>query len=747
MPSQTGSERAGPREPVEQLVELARSACEDSVPQVLEAVADAVSETCAYQSLAVNIYRPAWDDYEVVLVRGAEDIHRALFGTRMTAAEFRLLIGAQRPRLPGTFFLDAASTGWGEVEHVFTPAIAHRNRPDAWQAEDGVVVALSDANGAPLGFLSADEPRSGRRPSDDDLRLLRAICSHAEQALKSAQHHEEAGRTAELNTRMLRASGQIAACATEPELVAVVCDVVEQQLGFERVAIYLSGPTDSLVLALSRGWEPSDELAERISDALLRRAMDPAREHAGSWLVPARELFELDDGQVRSRRNGAGAHGWDEGCLLVPINDGAGELAGVLVAEDPVDHRLPSDQVRNLLRLLADQASAALTSLTMRGIQHRLLDLVLVREGPQALADALAGTINAPVMLLDWSGEPLADAAHESRRIGIPDLHRLQATSGDGEQGAVIVRPLEIGEHVEGYLVVDGSDGPDPVRELAVEQAVTSFALQLMVLSNAEEAERRARGSLIDELLDSSTVNIDALTRRARRLGHDLGGLSYAIAVEPADEPEGFAERSDFLYLARAVRTVLDDAECRSLIAPRAASILALISDPPVVDRRSIGTRLIQEALERTGVRTVVGISRPIGDAAGLTVAIREAQEALKAARALPRLDAVALAGELPLHDLLLATPYNDEIVRAAQRILAPLTEYGDRLGGPDLLRTLVAYLDAIGNHELIAESLQVHINTVRYRIKRIEELLGRQLRDAQTRFDLQMALQVLARV
>jgi hypothetical protein len=62
------------REPVEGLVDLARSAREPDLSRVLEAVADAVAELCRFRSLVINVYRPAWDDYEAVLVRGRPEM-------------------------------------------------------------------------------------------------------------------------------------------------------------------------------------------------------------------------------------------------------------------------------------------------------------------------------------------------------------------------------------------------------------------------------------------------------------------------------------------------------------------------------------------------------------------------------------------------------------------------------------------------------------------------------------------------
>jgi sugar diacid utilization regulator/GAF domain-containing protein len=736
------------REPVEGLVDLARSAREPDLSRVLEAVADAVAELCRFRSLVINVYRPAWDDYEAVLVRGRPEMERALQGTRITSEEFSQLLNTEPARLPGTFFLTEESEAWQDLPHTYTPpGLPISDHPEAWLAEDGLIVVLSDTSGAPLGFLSVDEPENGLRPTDDELRLLRGICSHAEQALESARHHRESAEGARMNAEMVLASGRIAASTELPELSAVLADTITEHLGFERVAIYALDRSRTFKLLITRGWEAHDRPAPELSESRVKAALIAEHEQAGGWLVAAADLFG-DATPGRSRRNGRGPLGWSDHCLVVPALDSDGDTVALVMVEDPQDHQLPSDQRRNLVRLVTDQASGAWASLRLRQIHGRLLGLVLVREGAPALAEALAETIGAPVALLDWSGRPIARATWGGRHVAIPPRHELDmpgppSPDGVSDRAAPIIRPLELGHVVEGYLVVEGSERPEPARELAVEQAAVSFGLQLVMLSNAEGVEARMRGNLIDELLDSTVVDLDGLRRRARRLGQDLDELRVAIAIEPFPG-ETEVKHAGFIHLARTVRAVLDAAGLGSIIVPRAGSVLALVTDSGPLGYRQLGERILQEAQVRAGVPVAVGISRLVADPSGLAPAVREAQQALRAARSLPKLSALALAGELELHDMLLAAPRSPEITQAARRLLLPLSEPSGRARGGELVSTLATYLETVGHLESAARRLGIHINTMRHRIGRIEELLGRDLRDARTRLDLQLALELV---
>ena len=67
--------------PLEALLELGRCAGEETLAGVLRAVAETIRDVAGFNAVVVNIYRPAWDDYEVVMVVGNEESRLALVGT------------------------------------------------------------------------------------------------------------------------------------------------------------------------------------------------------------------------------------------------------------------------------------------------------------------------------------------------------------------------------------------------------------------------------------------------------------------------------------------------------------------------------------------------------------------------------------------------------------------------------------------------------------------------------------------
>ncbi len=390
--------------PLVALVQLARSAREDPLLTVLATVAETVRTIAGFEAVVVNIYRPAWDDYEVVLVLGSAASRRELEGTTVPNDVWQRLFDGHEQRLPGVFFLTENAAFWDDLEHVHTPDIPARDEPDAWRADDGLLVHLADAAGAPLGFLSMDEPVSGRRPEDDDLRLLRAICSHAEQALESSRKNEWAVANQRMLAQLLAVSPTLSAHLSIEELLGAVCDTVVPHLGFERVAAYQLRQAQSLELSVTRGWGARPRLPATLSLARVQQLLSTSSKHAGCWLLDAASLFgALDGGGERSQRNGRGPAAWSDSVLLAPVRGDEDSISGLVVIEDPIDRLLPSDDHRLAARLLVDMAAAAQSAISHRERLHHLANhdpLTGVRNR-RGLSELLAQFTEAALLVCD----------------------------------------------------------------------------------------------------------------------------------------------------------------------------------------------------------------------------------------------------------------------------------------------------------------------------------------------------------
>ncbi|MFE4851330.1 PucR family transcriptional regulator, partial [Streptomyces sp. NPDC056689] len=148
--------------------------------------------------------------------------------------------------------------------------------------------------------------------------------------------------------------------------------------------------------------------------------------------------------------------------------------------------------------------------------------------------------------------------------------------------------------------------------------------------------------------------------------------------------------------------------------------------------------RLTQREQGGTGEddELVVGLSAPAGPIAAAT-AFKQAEQALSVARrrgrALVEHEEVAAGSVVPL--------LADDAVRAfADGLLRALKDH-DATGRGDLVASLRAWLSRHGQWDAAAADLGVHRHTLRYRMRRVEEILGRSLDDPDVRMELWLAL------
>jgi DNA-binding PucR family transcriptional regulator len=293
-----------------------------------------------------------------------------------------------------------------------------------------------------------------------------------------------------------------------------------------------------------------------------------------------------------------------------------------------------------------------------------------------------------------------------------------------------------LGNRIAAWILVADGDWAEWQQEEV--EAVNELAAIAALDRSRRQEGLRAVQHIADEalaLVAAGGGQHDSGTR-LRQAGVEPSGPMVAVVLELADDGSG---RTDLLELARAV-----------------AYDVALGFGHPVVaadgDRRMVAllpagadcAALLRRAFERLAPGTArhplrVGVSSPAAVGA-LSGALDEARYACRLAQARQAPVSVTTADEMVSHVTLLAA-LPDEVRRAfATRVLGPVLEY-DARNDAGLFDTLRAFMDCSGSWSRTAESLHVHVNTVRYRIARVGQLTGRDLSSLEDRVDVFLAL------
>ena len=280
------------------------------------------------------------------------------------------------------------------------------------------------------------------------------------------------------------------------------------------------------------------------------------------------------------------------------------------------------------------------------------------------------------------------------------------------------------------WLVVVSEGGSlGPFERLIARQAAMVVGLELMRERVVRETERRLAGDLLSEAL-SGRLDPDEAAGRLRPFGI---GDDAAVLVFEVDDPQG-AEAS--------VESRLAELGTGGLVAttsaagrPLLCAVVGTENGSPIEIAGSVRETLLAH---QGPVRAAV--SRPAG-VGSLRRAFHEARCALEAT-SLSNGEApdVASHDDLGAFTLLLALQDDDALRAYSDGLLEPIERTEGEYGG-ELLRSLEAFIENNGNWERAARRLYCHRHTLRYRIRKIEELTGRDLGRATDRIELWLAL------
>ena len=353
--------------PLRGLVEVTRLLrAREDLPALLDAVARTIGESLGYQTVAVNLYRPEWDDFEVTTVYGNEAAKEVLLGNARPGDDWTVLL-SERFERHGAYVVLSGAVDWDSLGPSYVPEGGRASHPDAWDPEDALFVPMRDQRGLLLGILSVDEPVTGLRPSDDDLEVLVSLVDHAALAVEAAREAADSARHQRALEELLAVSSRITGEGSNSEILRRVCTAIRDALDFRNVcAALVDVETGAVVPTAAAGWK-LDEMQQRepISVAQLEPLLDEMFLREGCYLLThdqarARLTSEVD--VYPSQLNGRGPWAWNRHWLIVPLHDGLGGLLGIIWVDNPSDRLVPSVDRLQALRIFANDAAAALVS-------------------------------------------------------------------------------------------------------------------------------------------------------------------------------------------------------------------------------------------------------------------------------------------------------------------------------------------------------------------------------------------------
>ncbi|WP_038172228.1 PucR family transcriptional regulator [Tomitella biformata] len=414
---------------------------------------------------------------------------------------------------------------------------------------------------------------------------------------------------------------------------------------------------------------------------------------------------------------------------------------------------------RGLAALAASQRAAMFRAERLR---RRLVDVVVAGGAFADIATAGAQELSAAILVTTSDGREIARAGSADDLCALAHSHALDATGRlrtDAIEGGLGVRSTECGSIAVSAISANGVDHGRIAafrrdRTLAhddlylLERAASVCALVVSRDQALASVEDKHRSNFVRDLLLGRGGGHDHAVAHAKSFGWDLDREVVVVSIEPDPVP--------LETPAAPVQMPLVDRQARafsSALASRdpAAAMAALATETVILlgaDAHTMDTVHELVAIVRGegggGRRAFsVGVSRPCTSMDELPTVYSQARTALQLGRKISGDWAVTHFDDLGVYRLLSLVDDEGELESFARETLRELT--ADTAEAQDMRRTLETLLSTNINIAETARKLHFHYNTLRYRVVKLEKILGSFTDQPELCLDLSLALKIMS--
>jgi purine catabolism regulator len=389
-------------------------------------------------------------------------------------------------------------------------------------------------------------------------------------------------------------------------------------------------------------------------------------------------------------------------------------------------------------------------------------------RGLTTMLNALARMLDRPVVIHSRKGQvisrglPASTTGHEwdshlalaggaefVRRFDLQDRAFFEDDWQMIRSPAGLTIPLIHESQLLGYLsVLSAGSPPDDFDQMALEYSERLFVREL-VRQQANETPTVEASPSRDWISDwlSSPASDDALLTLRAEKDCFRSGMWYAVVLFhwlPANDRIGGSFSPE-----RMVKLLQSEMHQRRIQAPIGqyvdrAVLFFPLDEPQQTQRLKQMVHHLHTVLTAAAPdgKVVAGVGRAVMGLTPLRESFQEAERALSLSEQLWDDSQIAFFGDLSLYELLLGVADPKLLESFCDHWLAPLTRY-DEQHNTDLLPTLNAYFNNNGNMARTAHVLNIHRNTLVYRLSRITEIIQLDMDDSNVRLNLHLALKV----
>lgn len=359
----------------------------------------------------------------------------------------------------------------------------------------------------------------------------------------------------------------------------------------------------------------------------------------------------------------------------------------------------------------------------------------------EKILDSIAGAVSGSVFVLDRMGritsknsEPSfpvdgvgAELVERSEQRRLTPFHPRDI----GERSLAVPVPGSQGDLTAGWLLVisDGDESLGPFESLMTRLASTVIGLGLMRMRTVRETERRLAGDLLSDALNGHS-DPGEVAGRLESFGLDS---SIAVLVFEAGATNTVEVAIEESLAKLPITTLVATTELSR------ARLVCVIADTTDNDPLEL-TRVLYDEIDAGADGRRAAVSRSV-PSKSLRRAFHEARCALEASSLGVDPPPIASHKDLGAFTLLLSIQDEEALRQFSAAVLDPI-EANDDAYATELLHSLEVFIECNGSWERAAKRLYCHRHTLRHRIRKVEEMTGRDFSRANDRIECWLALQ-----
>jgi purine catabolism regulator len=414
-----------------------------------------------------------------------------------------------------------------------------------------------------------------------------------------------------------------------------------------------------------------------------------------------------------------------------------------------------TDVINPVLSILVNEQARKLK--ISEDIHHSFTNLILKGGDTYHIIKTLAKIINSNVAYLD------AKFGHNYiSSVSGPFFQDISHLNLKNLSLKYKIYPVKIDFKIYGYLVYSNislGNIPNEYSRIAIKHASTALKLEIQKKISNLEIENRHKNEFVQDIILNNIKYPEEIKNRAKLYGWSYeNGLSavFVIIDDFKEKNSKVSHKKEIASLEMMRESIFD--VCKKIMQNNFNNVLftnlsdsiTLLVEPQTLKLDNFRYKLTSaaDAMRKTvhdkyEFTLTIGIGEYRHSIKDVYLSYQEAQNAAKIGKTLYKRNRTVFYCDLGVYRLLNTICNTPEATDFCNASIGLLKEH-DQKYGSDLYQTLICIKKCDWNLKIAAAKLYLHYNTVKYRFKKIQEIMDVNLEDSEARFVVSMSIKLL---